>query len=404
MAQRPTRATNSHKRLANRSYHYYKWFTVFCVISSSIPIFQTRRLANISIEPATYIDQPIIHTTMPRALINTAGMIQGNPLIRGNRDLCIDVIYTCDGRAPIIIDHTDNISISSTKNKTIVDASWAAMITLSHLPQFNSTCFAFYHLSDAYFASNGSALHTVWGRLPVTSLVLDSFPKARYMLYLDTDAMLSSARYTPMEMHQQLASLITEEDSKNDEMIQQQKERQFTPSLIVNKPMTGWLCNQCMYFNLGHGCFNTGALLWRRSKEMERVLLRWWDSRLDAAHQNLYLENGDASNQTRPFYGWTSEATNTHKMSEQNRLMYLFHTELEIQQTVWPVPRKPSRFTNTTSCPEDVPYHNPCLQNDRGKFGEWDAMPACFINHYADRKMGVFQVLDLMMNGVSVAK
>jgi hypothetical protein len=154
---------------------------------------------------------------------------------------------------------------------------------------------------------------------------------------------------------------------------------QFNPSLIVNKPMTGWLCSQCMYFNLGHGCFNTGALLWRRSKGMQLVLMRWWNSRMQSAAENLYFVQ-DENNQTRPFYGWSSDATNTQKMSEQNRLMYLFNTDMEVQQNVWPVPRKASRKTNTTSCPEDVPYHNPCLQNDRGKFGEWDVTPACFIN------------------------
>lgn len=46
---------------------------------------------------------------------------------------------------------------------------------------------------------NRSALHTVWGQLPITSLVLNTFPKAWYLLYLDTDAMLSSTNVSTTE-------------------------------------------------------------------------------------------------------------------------------------------------------------------------------------------------------------
>ena len=156
--------------------------------------------------------------------------------------------------------------------------------------------------------------------------------------------------------------------------------------------MTGLLCHQCMYFELAHGCFNTaGALFWKRSNGMNLVIQRWWASRLLNSTQNLFLNTTN-----RPSHGWAAKTTASNKMSEQNRLIYLFKVDPEFNKQVWPVPRAPSFITNTSSCPEDVRFHFPCLQNDRSgsREGVWNEdEPSCFINHYADKKHKVHDVL-----------
>lgn len=322
-------------------------------------------------EPPTVVHIP--------QLINTTGMIL-QTITEGNSESCTDVIYTCDGRAPV----PSLMMATSTSNMTMVDASWGAMVLLSKLPKFNQTCFAFFQLSDQYFGVDGRRLHMVWGRLPITALVLSLFPKAQYMLYMDTDATLSSARHTPTDMYHALSY----DGYGSDATFQH-----LSPGLIVNKPMTGWLCHQCRYLNLNHGCFNTGALLWHRSNGMQNILQHWWESRLHNTTQNLFVKEGNT--RVRAFHGWGSG--NREKMSEQNRLMYLFNTDPDVNKEVWPVPRAASRFTNTTSCPEDTLHHLPCLQNDRIKFAEWELeTPSCYINHYADIKPQVIEVLKTM--------
>ena len=124
---------------------------------------------------------------------------------------------------------------------------------------------------------------------------------------------------------------------------------------------------------------------------MNLVIQRWWASRLLNSTQNLFLNTTN-----RPFHGWAAKNTASNKMSEQNRLMYLFKVDPEFNKQVWPVPRAPSFKTNTSSCPEDVRFHFPCLQNDRSGSGEgvWDEdEPSCFISHYADKKHKVHDVL-----------
>lgn len=77
----------------------------------------------------------------------------------------------------------------------------------------------------------------------------------------------------------------------------------------------------------------------------------------------------------------TSTMRNADKMSLQNRLMY--HTDYEAKKAMWPVPWQRSKLTNTSSCPEAVKGHAPCLQNDRHSTGsEWEEeWPMCFLNH-----------------------
>ena len=281
-------------------------------------------------------------TTNPLPLIDITGI--DKTIILGNSTECIDLVYTCDGQVP------NNFTSSSSQNRSIVDASWSAMKELSLLPKFNQTCFCFFHLSNYYFTTNGiSGLHMVWGRLPSTALAFEKFPNVQYMLYINTDAMFTSARYTPTLMYHELSKTSLSSQPR--------------PSLIVNKPMTGWLCSQCRYFDLGHGCFNTGALLWRRSRTALLVLQRWWESRLHKTSMNLYYTGGD--NITRGFYGWLASGNNANranKMSEQNRLMYLFAKDPIVREAVLPMPRQPSKGTNTTSCPEAVYDHTPCCK------------------------------------------
>lgn len=98
------------------------------------------------------------------------------------------------------------------------------------------------------------------------------------------------------------------------------------PSLIVNKPFTGWLCSQCQDFHLGHGCFNSGVLLWRRSNGMKLILQRWWESRMDNGTSNIIRKDNGTFHY---FHGWGIDSpaniNSADKMSEQNRLMYIFH-------------------------------------------------------------------------------
>jgi hypothetical protein len=232
----------------------------------------------------------------------------------------------------------------------------------------------------------------VWGRIPATAILLSAFPKAQFMLYMDTDAMLSSASFTPSMMYHALSY-----DGKGANATF----NYLQPSLIVNKPLTGWLCSQCQDFGLGHGCFNSGALLWRRSKGMELVLRRWWESRLNNGTQNVIREENGT---TYYFHGWwpenPSHINNADKMSEQNRLMYIFNNDADVRKKIWPVPREISEVFNSSSCPNAVNVnYTPCLQNDFAGV-QWDpSTPACFINHYADRKEAVHEVLEMMVHG-----
>eukprot|EP00985_Skeletonema_marinoi_P008276 scaffold3705_cov159-Skeletonema_marinoi.AAC.2 len=207
------------------------------------------------------------------------------------------------------------------------------------------------------------------------------------MLYMDTDAILASPRYTPSVMYDAL-KYNGHENSTNTATL-----KQLSPSLIVNKPLTGWMCGECEKFGLGHGCFNSGALLWHKSEGMELILKAWWESRLDNTTQNIFHDEA-------AFHGWSnSNQPNGDKMSEQNRLMYIYHSNHAVRSRILSVPRQHSVEFNSSSCPNAVDTaHTPCLQNDFSRHVKWDSPdPSCFIDHYCDNKEALHGVLDLIV-------
>ena len=101
------------------------------------------------------------------------------------------------------------------------------------------------------------------------------------------------------------------------------------------------------------------------------------------------------------FYGWSKER-GMHKMSEQNRLMYVTRTVPEVNEAVWIVPRAAAPRTGSTSCPESLDGdHTPCLQVDDEKSPYWNRTPACFVGHSPNRKMMVRDVLSMILSGES---
>ncbi|KAL3904440.1 MAG: hypothetical protein SGARI_004923 [Bacillariaceae sp.] len=170
------------------------------------------------------------------------------------------------------------------------------------------------------------------------------------------------------------------------------------PGLIVNKPLNGWLCMKCEQFGLGHGCFNSGVLLWRRSKEALHILHTWWNARHDHGQANFFRNATEDSGDTfiEHFHGWSEpeKPDPGEKMSEQNRLMYIYATNQAMQEAIWPVPRQLSDSSNSSSCPG----HTPCLQNDRALEAQWNETEksTCFVNHFADDKGLPVEVMKLM--------
>ena len=132
---------------------------------------------------------------------------------RATRETCGDVIYVVDDRLP------------SSDNTTYIAAQWRA---LSHIVEnfepFNRTCIAFYDVRKDVFEARG--LHQVWARIEATFAVFDDFPRASHALYMDTDSILSSSRYTPSDMFKSLSVAYRNESSTSA----------VPPSLIVNKP------------------------------------------------------------------------------------------------------------------------------------------------------------------------
>ena len=261
-------------------------------------------------------------------------------------------------------------------------------------PIFNQTCAAFFQVSTEVYRGNrdGSTsgdfgLHPVWARLPASAIAMSYFTAASYFLYMDTDAILTSPNYTPTSMYKTLAY-----DGYGENATFQTIE----PSLIANKPFTGWLCSQCMGHGLGHGCFNSGALLWWRSEGASLVLKAWWESQHQNKTQNFHHEKHGY------LHGWSkknNEPDYADKMSEQNRLMYVFHTNPDVQKVMWPVPRQISR-DKSSSCPKaDGEEHTPCLQKDFKPHVTWNSSgPSCFIDHHADRKHLVHNVSEIILN------
>ena len=258
-------------------------------------------------------------------------------------------------------------------------------------PAFNSTCSAFFIVSGGAFGVNGT-LHPVWGRVPATVLAMRTFRRASVFLYLDTDAMLASPRVGPSDMYRALVAEHGVEGGENDTARRPSVE---PPSLVVNKPTKQWLCHkQCEVFGLRHGCFNSGALLWHRSEGAGLILRTWWESRLDDPSMN-FVRDGVA------FHGWPPVNPSLDKMSEQNRLMYIYGTNSEVAGRVMPVPKRPGSISGTTSCPEAVDEaHVPCLQDDyKAHNPEWDRKRrvSCFVNHYSTSKHTMHELYELVV-------
>jgi hypothetical protein len=289
--------------------------------------------------------------------------------IQGDPSTCADVVYTGSSLDPFNTNRDD-------ENQTrIIQHGWKSLTHLARhsLVLKNTTCFVFFKIDSPWIDQSGRELHPVWGRLPATSLVMSAFSKAEVFLYIDSDALLAFPDKTPTSMYNILAY-----DGYGENATLQH----LTPGLVVNKPLTGWLCGECEKFGLGHGCFNSGALLWHRSKA-ELVLRAWWESRILNETKNLYEPKS-----SEYFHGWSGDHRLGYKMGEQNRLMYVYATDPEVRGAVWPVPRQKSDAFNSESCPNAVDEtHTPCLQSDFMKHVKWNSSePSCFISHYADDK------------------
>jgi galactosyl transferase GMA12/MNN10 family len=231
-------------------------------------------------------------------------------------------------------------------------------------------------------------LHPVWGRIPATVKMMQQFPQAEYFLYMDSDAILAQSRFTPTDMYHILAY-----DGYGDKATMEHK----CPGLIVNKPMTGWPCIQCERFGMGHGCINSGVLLWRRSEAANVVLRVWWDSRKDSSTQNFFIK--DANGVEDHFFGWSRPdgADVLEKMGEQNRLHFIYNSSKTVRDAIWIVPKQISDAYKSSSCPNAMDEgHTPCLQNDFIDV-KWNSTgPSCFVNHYAgeNKKTKLLDVLE----------
>jgi galactosyl transferase GMA12/MNN10 family len=311
--------------------------------------------------------------------MNTSGIVL--KYIHGDPNSCKDVIYT---------GHT-NDPMGEGQNHTVSAASWKGLsYAVNTFPILNNTCLAFFQIANPFLPSGQAMpLHPVWGRLPATALVMKRFPKASILLYLDSDALIAFPDQNPTSMYRELAY---------DGYGENATFKQLQPALIVNKPFQGWLCGECERFGLGHGCFNSGALLWHRSRAATVVLQAWWESRHSSESGNLF--SGE-----EPFHGWhksTQEERWADSMGEQNRLMYIYHSNEAVHSAVWPVPRQRQVIEKKgISCPSDLEGHLPCLQNDFAHEGNWNvSKPSCFISHYADKKEKIIDHAALMLQSV----
>lgn len=322
------------------------------------------------------------HAIMP--WMNTTGVTLSH--IQGDPTMCKDVIYTGDSRDPF---QNFDVEGDDESETNVIKVGWKSLayIVRSSPALDGNTCFAFFKVASPWIDQDGREFHPVWGRLPATALVMSAFPKADIFLYLDSDALLAFHDKSPTTMYNTLAFDGYGENATS---------RHLKPGLIVNKPLTGWLCGQCEKFGLGHGCFNSGALLWHRSKA-ELVLRAWWQSRNMDESDNFYYPKDDEY-----FHGWTGN--NEHrigdKMGEQNRLMYIYGTDPDVHEAVWPVPRQKSVEHNSESCPNAVDEgHTPCLQSDFMSLVKWNpSEPSCFINHYPDKKDIIVKYAKAIMN------
>jgi len=315
--------------------------------------------------------------------MNTSGVTLSH--IQGDPTSCKDVIYTGNTRNPFKSSTIDDDNDKNENDSTIVRKQWKS---LAHIVRTSSslrkrTCFAFFIVSSPWIDHGGNEIHPVWARIPATGLIMSAFPKADIFLYMDSDALLVFPDKTPTNMYKELAF---------DGYGENATFRHLTPGLIVNKPFTGWLCGECERYGLGHGCFNSGVLLWHRSKA-ESILKAWWNSRKLGESQNVFIEH-------EGFSGWDGNYAERigDKMGEQNRLMYLYATDPDMRSAIWPVPRKRSVEHNSESCPNGIAGYTPCLQNDFSYEATWDTTePSCYVNHYTDDKKVVLKHAETMM-------
>jgi galactosyl transferase GMA12/MNN10 family len=288
--------------------------------------------------------------------------------IQGNPNVCQDVIYTGNT-------HTDP---RIWRRNNMVHESWKGLsYAVRTFPKLQQTCLVYFQIANPYHPKgHSSPLHPVWARLPATAAVMMRFPKAKYFLYLDSDALLASSDHNPTTMYQAISY-----DGANS--TQQQ------PALIVHKPTTGWLFGECQRFGLGYRCLNSGALLWHRSQEANTILQAWWESRHSKRTENFFKYHSE-----EPFIGWhqdTQEERLTHEMGVTNRLMYTYHTNQAVHG-VWPAPRDPAGKS-----------HLPCLLN------EWAYQPSsnagyssCPINHFnAYEEMAIQRTALMLESGTS---
>ena len=295
--------------------------------------------------------------------------------VQGDPTKCKDVIYSADTRDP----YSDVEWLS----KGIESMEY---ITHASSVLRESTCYAFVKISSPFLDSSGRKLHPVWGRIPATALVMNVFPNAEIFLYMDSDALLPFSSNTPTMMYDELAF-----DGYGDNPSM----THLKPGLIVNKVKTGWMCSQCENYELEHGCFNSGTLLWNRTKA-EPILREWWESR-NTKDNFVHPETGEG------FHGWNGdeEFRLSDKMGEQNRLMYVYGSNPLMQELIWPVPRQRSEGFNSLSCPNAVDKgHKPCLQNDASNQAEFDPSNSdkfCFVSHFCNHKDMVVEVADKIM-------
>ena len=315
---------------------------------------------------------------------------------------CEDVIYTGYTRDPTEGSRKDVFWLDANTTTRItsegmVNRGWEAISYLVRTsPALRSTCCVFFLISSPLTDRGGRELNPVWGRLPATALVMAKFALAEVFLYMDSDAMPTFPDKSPTMMYDELAF---------DGYGQEATFRHLTPGLIVNTPPYGWMCLECTKFRLGHGCFNSGALLWHRARA-EPVLRAWWASRKMSMTENF--RDPDV-NGGHGFNGWNvPELTRRLKdhMGEQNRLMYIFATNPRVRGLVLPVPRR----LNTTICTRAPKF--PCLQKTFAKREEytervpanWNpSKPSCFISHYTKGKEAIAEhTAMMMMNNSSI--
>mmetsp|Transcript_93727 Transcript_93727/g.190823 ORF Transcript_93727/g.190823 Transcript_93727/m.190823 type:complete len:382 (-) Transcript_93727:48-1193(-) len=360
----------------------YRWHGVHSVLilllaayilSLDLVYFENFLLGSQEFAPAESRDEPAVFSWM-----NTDGVVLSH--IQGDPTICTEVIYTGNSRDPFVA--------GDDSEAEIVIKGWKA---LAHIVRTSpalkeTTCFAFFKISTPWIDDRGRKFHPVWGRLPGTALVLAAFPKADFFLYMDSDALLAFPDKTPSSMYDTLAF-----DGYGENATSQQ----LQPGLIVNKPITGWMCSQCEKFELGHGCFNSGALLWYRPKA-EGILRAWWESRNLDESNNIINSDGES------FHGWNGDFNKLlgDKMGEQNRLMYVYAVNPLVREDVWVVPRQKSVEFNSESCPNHVDEsHTPCLQSDKVSSLTWNPSKAsCFISHYTDAKEEIIKHAEAMTN------